>query len=490
VRVGLVALAFFLGIEAAGAQTPPPPATAHLAVSTTKLAAQQAFDEGLTLLYAFNPEEARRRFEHAAGLDPALAMAYWGIAMSWGVNINSGFEPANQRLGREAAHRATALAQDATPLERGLIDAASKRFAYDLKADAATSARAYRDAMDALARRFPDNDDVQALAVEAALDVTPWGYWDGGQPAAGIASAIARLETVLKRDQEHIGANHFLIHALEQSPHPDRALAAAARLNAMALEPAAEHLAHMPAHIYMQVGDYHAAGNANARALDLFDAYLAGEHANGHENYRPHDCAFAVDAYMMSGEAAAALRSARRCSARLVAEVIVRFRRWAELGTAADLPFAHGMAAVVDGHIAQAEADARNLEAAKSEVTSIAALLVRAKIAAARGDRDGEIATLRRAVAKQDLEGYGEPPEFFFPVRESLGGALLRAGRPVDAERVFRDDLDKNESNPRSLYGLAESLRRQGRTTEAEAAQQSFAAAWRYADATLAINDL
>jgi Tfp pilus assembly protein PilF len=488
VRVGLVALVFFLGIGAAGAQTPP--ATAHLAVSTAKPAAQQAFDQGLTLLYAFNPEEARRRFERAAVLDPALAMAYWGIAMSWGVNINSGFEPSNQRLGREAAHRATASAQDATPLERGLIDAAVKRFAYDRKADAASSARAYRDAMDALARRFPDNDDLQALAVEATLDVSPWGYWDGGQPVAGIAAAIARLETVLKRDPEHIAANHFLIHALEESPHPERALSAAERLNAMPLEPAAEHLAHMPAHIFMQLGDYHAAGNANARALDLFDAYLGGEHADGHENYRPHDCTFAVDAYMMSGESAAALRSARRCSARLAAEVSMRFRRWTELGGVSDLPFAHGMAAIVAGHIAQAEADARNLDAAKSDIASIAALLVRAKIAAARGDRDGEIAALRRAVANQDLEGYGEPPEFFFPVRESLGGALLRAGRPADAERIFRDDLDKNKANPRSLYGLAESLRRQGRTAEADAAQQSFAAAWRYADATLAINDL
>ena len=496
-RPCLALFLFFFVVRTASAQTPtaaPSFALAHFAVTTKSAEAQHAFDEGLTLLYAFNPDEARRRFQHAGALDPSCAMAHWGIAMSWGVNVNSDFDPVDQRNGRAAIAQAVTLMKQATSLERALIGAASERFAFDRQGDAARSATAYRDTMSAVARAFPDGDDVQALAAEAAMDVTPWAFWtNDGKPAAATPGIVARLEDVLARDPGNIGANHFLIHALEQSPHPEGAQAAADRLAAMHFEPAAEHLTHMPAHIYMHVGEYHAAGEVNVRALDMFDAYLDSDHATGHEGYRSHDCTFAVEAFMMSGEHDAAERSAARCarSATLKAYVAVRFRRWADLSAiGSEQHFAHGMAAAVAGRAADAEGDAHALEASKGAVAQISALLIRAKLAASRGERDAEIAALRRAVEIQDREGYSEPPAFFFPVRESLGGALLRAGRFDEAARAFSADLARNPKNPRSLFGSAACLRSQGLDAEAAAAQQAFTTAWRYADSPLDIKEL
>jgi tetratricopeptide (TPR) repeat protein len=503
VRGLLAALAFLSTLGGAVAQTAPPgaptpgnsTAIAHRVVSTSNAAAQRDFDEGLTLLYAFNPEEARVRFQHAASLDPALAAARWGVAMSWGININTDFDPAGQREGREAIATALRLAGKASPVERALIGAAIHRFAFDRKADADRSARAYADAMQHVAREFPTDDDVQALAAEASLDIAPWSYWNAdGRPMPGIEPIIAQLQSVLTRDPNHIQANHLLIHALEESPHPEGALAAADRLNADVFEPGAEHLAHMPAHTYMAVGDYHAAGVANTRALDLFDAYLGPEHATGHETYRPHDCTFAVDAYMMSGEHAAAQREATRCersSLALASEVAIRFGRWAELAAMkTDLHFAHGMSAALAGRPIEAEADAHALETQPSDNDRIAGAVLRGRIARGRGDRPSELAALVRAVQIQDAQGYSEPPSFFYPVRETLGGAYLRAARYEDAERTFRADLVKHPRNPRSLLGLSGALASEGKAAEAQRMQDAFAQAWRWADGALDINQL
>jgi tetratricopeptide (TPR) repeat protein len=472
------------------------PVLAHRPVSSTSPAAQRAFDEGLTLLYAFNPQEARRSFERAAAADPGFGLAQWGIALSWGVNLNTSYDPATQRHGHDAAAKAQALEAGASPVERALIDAAVARYARTGKNDGDASAAAYVDAMLRAVERFPDDDDVQVIAAEAEMDATPWDYWkaDGKPSNPRVLDIVARLQNVLAANPAHIQANHLLIHALEESPHPEGALASADRLAADAFAPAAEHLAHMPAHTYMRVGNYHAAGLANTRAIDLFDAYLASDRAHGHEGYRGHDCRFAVVAYMMSGEEDAAGREARRCdgsSPVLAAEVAVRFRRFAGLAqSAATLPFAHGMAVAAGSRPLDAEADAKTLDKERDGVADIAAAVVRGAIARARGDHAAEIASLERAVKLQDAEGYSEPPTFFFPVRESLGGALLRADRPLDAERVFRADLVKNPQNPRSLFGLATALDRSGRADAAAQTLAAFREAWRFAATPLDVGAL
>lgn len=121
--------------------------TAHRCVSTAIPEAQDAFDDGLTLLYAFDPEEARRAFERAASADPTLAIAWWGVANTYAPNINTSYDPADQKRGRDTIARATALRAHASPAERALIDATTQRFAYVGAKDEALSAKAYRDAM-------------------------------------------------------------------------------------------------------------------------------------------------------------------------------------------------------------------------------------------------------------------------------------------------------------------------------------------------------
>jgi tetratricopeptide (TPR) repeat protein len=501
----LVAVAFLSSLARAAAQpdgapssTPSPSdayVRAHRPVTTHNAEAQRAFDEGLTLLYGFNPEESRRAFRRASELDPGLAMAYWGTAMSFGVNINTPYDPAAQRRGRDAIAAAREREATASAVERALIEAADKRYTVTAKGESDRSARAFRDAMQTAADAFPGDDDVLTIAAESAMDTRPWALWtDDGRPQPGTEQIIAQLQRVLARDPQHVGANHYLIHALEASPHPADALDAARRLAGDRFEPAAEHLIHMPAHIFMRTGEYDAAARSNERAVAAFHEYFAASHEQGHESYYGHDCLFAVDAFMMAGEYAESKRAAANCQARaklLAGYAAIRFRRWADLNPAAGVSsFTQGMAAAAAGRFDEALRVARSLEGDKADTALLGAHVVRAKVHSMRSERDGEIDELGKAVAIQDREGYGEPPDWFFPVRESLGGAYYRAGRFAEAERIFRNDLAHNPRNPRSLFGLARTLEREGRSDEVADAQRQFDIAWQRADARLTMEDL
>ena len=457
-------------------------------------AAQAAFDDGLTLLYAFNPPEARRSFQRAVAADPKLAIAWWGVAMSYGVDINQSYDPASPRQAQAALLRARTFASVATPAERALINAAIVRFGFSGPNDAAHSATAYRDAMQIAADAFPQDDDVETLTAEAELDVHPWAFFHpDGTPDGDTPATIARLQTVLARSPHHIGANHFLIHATEESPHPELGVPSADALAALTFEPAAEHLIHMPAHTYMRVGRYHDAGDANARAVAAFRTYLASDPA-GHGDYFGHDCAFGVDAYLMSDESAKAHAVARACErngATMAQLVDVRFRNWGALAKDDnDGPFPLGMAAAARADEPAAIKEQKSLRGETDQVSRIEYALLGAAIARERKQPDAEIDALRKAVAIQDDSGYSEPPRFFYPARESLGGALYRAGRYADADAVFRADLERNPNNPRSLFGLARSLERQGLADDAKAVDARFVAASRQADVPFDMNDL
>jgi tetratricopeptide (TPR) repeat protein len=502
VRPALVVLALLLAAPAA-AQTPfpqptttaaPDPVRTHRTVSTSNAEAQAAFDQGLTLLYAFNPEEARRAFDRATKADPALAMAWWGTAMSHGININLGFDPAEQARGRDAIGRAQSLESGASPVERELIEAAAVRFKYLQAKDADMSARTYRDAMNVAAGNFPADDDVQTLAAEAEMDAHPWGYFSSdGVPAAGTLGIIDRLQTVLARSPHHIGANHYLIHALEESPHPERALAAADYLASIPLEPAAEHLMHMPAHAYMRAGHYHEAGVANARAIAAYRLYLAAEPA-GHADYFGHDCVFGVEAFLMSDESGAAHELAQACERHGVTMsqiVDERFHRWDALDKDDTLgSFSIGMLAATHDRVAAARAQLKSIGAGQDTVSKIEYQLLDASIARSEGRSADEIAALQRAVPLEDDTWYSEPPRFWFPVRESLGAAFFRAGQYAEAEATFRTDLERNPDNPRSLYGLARTLEKEGRTDGAADVDKRFAAASSHADVAFDMKDL
>ena len=197
----------------------------HHPVSTKNPEAQRFFDQGLTLVYAFNHEEAVRSFRRAAALDPQMAMAYWGIAYALGPNINLDVDPEREKAAYEAEQKALALSPHAPENERAYIEALAKRYSNDPKVDLKKLAVDYKNAMGALVRRFPNDLDAATLYAESAMDLRPWQLWTAdGRPAEGTEEIIAVLESVLKRDPKHIGAIHYYIHAVEASPHPEKAL--------------------------------------------------------------------------------------------------------------------------------------------------------------------------------------------------------------------------------------------------------------------------
>ena len=190
---------------------------------TANVQAQRFFDQGLTLVFAFQHEEAIRSFERAAQLDPASAMAWWGKALAHGPHMNNPHvSPEDSAAGFAAVETARTLAK--TDVEKALIDAMSKRYAAKAPDDRARLDRAYADAMRALVTKNPNDVDIAVLWADAALTLHPWKTWTkAGKPEKGTLDVVTALEAVLAKSPLHPGANHLLIHALEASPTPERA---------------------------------------------------------------------------------------------------------------------------------------------------------------------------------------------------------------------------------------------------------------------------
>jgi tetratricopeptide (TPR) repeat protein len=493
------------------------------------------------MVFAYQPEEAGQAFREAAHLDPTLAMAWWGIALNLGPNINVGPTAANAASAADALARASLLAAErASPSERDYVNALSKRYTSAPNPDFDELASDYRDAMRVLVQKYPADADARALFAEAMMDLHPWRLWDtSGDPAPGTRELVDSIERGLESQPGHIGLLHFYIHALEASTDAARAFPAAQRLAALPMEPAAAHLVHMPAHIYMRVGNWEAAVEANEHAThDALDYRLSNnpkaQRACGH-------CAdFLSYAYMMQGNLGHARQAADNYQ-QLNSDpsdaiaVRVRFGQWDELLSFAqpgdesktdahDLHalqgfwhFARGMAFAGKHHLSEAQAELDALRAAAAlmpaapgfdgppdvlhvndKITQavdvydakIAAAILESRIAEARRQLPRALELMRTAVKLQDEMPYSEPPPWFYPVRESLGALMLRAGSAAEAESVFRESLRRTPNDPRALLGLSAALRAQGRKTEAAAAQAQFEAAWRYSDRPLSVSDI
>lgn len=507
--------------------------THHHLVSTKNREAQRFFDQGLSLIYAFNHEEAAKAFRRAAELDQNLAMAYWGIALAVGPNYN---EPTidleRMKAAYEAIQKALALSAQGPEHERAYIIALAKRFTLDPQPDPKRLSREYKDAMKELAHRYPDDLDAGVLYADSLMNLNPWQLWTkDGKPAPGTEEIIAVLENVLKRDPNHLGANHLYIHAVEASPSPERALPSAQRLGTLA--PAAGHLVHMPGHIYIRTGDYEASAKANEAAAEADRAYIHDTGARGMYTamYYSHNLHFLVESYGRMGSYREALRSAEQLSehARLHLKdmpmvesflpstifIKLRFAHWDEalhmaaperslVMTNAIWHFARGVAFAATGRVSEAQKEKKIfLDIAKgipndaqfglnslSSVLKIAEHVLDARIAWAQGNKAAAIAFWRQAVGAQDALNYDEPPGWYYPVRESLGAALLQSGSLAESEQIFRDDLKMNPRNGRSLFGLMESLKAQGKTVAASLVEREFERAWKNADAKLRIDDL
>jgi tetratricopeptide (TPR) repeat protein len=520
------------GSRAATKNEPPPRLMSglgdvHHPVSTKNRQAQQFFDQGLKLVYGFNHDEARRSFQHAAELDPKLAMAWWGVALTLGPNYNLPVDLEREKASYDAVQRAVSLQESGSDPERAYINALVVRYSNDPHVDLHALDRAYKEAMGKLAARYPDDLDAVTLYAESIMNLNPWHLWTpDGKPAEGTDEIVATLESVLKRDPNHIGANHYYIHAVEASLHPERALPSAGRLEKLA--PAAGHLAHMPAHIYARVGDHSASAHCNEAAIAADKKFLGETNEQGvyRMMYYSHNLHFLAFASCMNGNFA----EAKDAAAKLVANVapgvkampmlegflptpivvLFAFDRWNDIlklpapdksleSTSAVWHSLRGIAFANIGKTSEAEQEQKGFrdlvakippERMYDQLNNAGAVfkihehLLAAEIARSRHDDKAALDSLKQAVAAEDALNYSEPPPWYPPVRPTLGRLLLATNQAAGAEKVFRDDLDRNPRDARALAGLRDSLNAQGRKYEADQIDQQFHAAWKVAAVT------
>ncbi|MQA28208.1 MAG: hypothetical protein GEU82_00005 [Luteitalea sp.] len=500
----------------------------HLPVTTSSAAAQRFIDQGVRLLVAFNHPEALRAFREAARLDSGLAMAYWGQAMSLGPNLNAPMSAENGRLAHDAVTRARAAAAPASDRERALVNALALRYAADSKADRGELDAAYAAAMREVAGRYPDDSEIQTIYADAVMNTMPWDYWHkDGSPKPETSTVIATLEGVIAREPDHAGAHHYYIHVMEASGTPERAEKSADRLGS--LMPAAGHIVHMPAHIYLRVGRYADAAEANERAIAADEDYLAQCQAQGlyPVTYYPHNLHFLWAAATLEGRSEVAVEAARRVAAKVphhhagalgwtadfpVTPLLAyaRFGKWKDILTEprppADQPYAVGiwhyaraLAFVADNRLDRAQTELAELKTVMAHEAfgsalknlplltnlQIASRIAAGETAARRGQVDEATRLLSEAVTIEDGIPYNEPPVWHHPPRQVLGALLLEGGRARDAEEVYREDLKRFRENGWSLFGLMQALKAQGRTVEAADVQRRLATAWTRADITL-----
>ena len=497
--------------------------TLALRITTRSAGAQTYFNQGLRLAFAFNHAEAQRAFQAAQKLDPQCAACFWGEALVLGPNINAPMMPEANAPALAALAKAVALTNRAGAKERALIEALRSRYAEDPKAERAALDGAYVDAMKKVATRYPNDDTIRTLYAESAMDTQPWDYWeaDGTKPKGRGAEIVSSLERVLARNPKHPGAIHLYIHAVEASTKPERALAGAERLGA--LMPGAGHIVHMPAHIYYRVGQYRRSLETNKQAVAVDERYFQGSPSDPMYRgaYYPHNIHFVMVSAQMGGDGATAIDAAKKLDASVSAELAKQFQimepvkaapfttrlQFAEPDAVLVLPKpddqlvlvramyhyarAVALARKKDAAAARAETDALATLEAKADFTpydpwgvpakvivQTARLVALGRIADAAGDLAGAAKAYEEAIALEDSLSYTEPPYWYYPVRQSLGGVRLRQGRLDDAERAFRDSLARVRNNGWALAGLAEVYHQKGDRNGEAAARRAYGRAW------------
>jgi tetratricopeptide (TPR) repeat protein len=499
----------------------------HREIRTSVPLAQTFFDEGLTLLYGFNHDEAFRSFQRAAALDTLSPMPHWGMALALGTNIN---DPAPaDRIAKAATHLADAVRRAAagSAVEQGLVAALARRYAVDSTVEQSVREQAYSDAMGSLAKAHPGDADVSTLYAESMMNLHPWRlYRPDGTPESWTPAIVATLERVLTAQPTHPGANHYYVHAVEASKTPERATPSATRLET--LVPGAGHLVHMPSHIYIRTGQYAKAARSNEIAAGVDERYLS---RTGTDNfyamaYFSHNLQFEAAAAMFSGNRAEAMRAAKRTAtlthpmaagmamlepfAAMELLVQARYGDWPAILATSPPPaqrvlqtglyrWARGVAFANTQRTAEAAVELDSLTRVQSRVPKEAmvgpvnwggdVLLVaiadlQGYIAQAHGDLPGAIEAFTRAVRAEDRLGYNEPPDWLFPERERLGVVLLVAGKASQAAATFRAELDAHPGNPRAMFGLWQSLVA-SRDAGAAAMRARFDEAWKDADVAL-----
>ena len=496
--------------------------TLHYAI-TTAPQAQRFFDQGLRLAYAFNHGEALRAFRKARTLDPSCAMCYWGEALVLGPNINAPMAATSVAPAFEAANNAKAAIDNETQKERALIAALTKRYSQDQNPDRSLLDKAYADAMEAMAASYPDDDQIVLLYVESLMDLQPWDYWNAtGTEAKGRAAEMVTLvERVLARSPNHPGAIHFYIHLTESSADPHRAIPYARRLGR--LMPGAGHLVHMPFHTFFRVGMYKEAIAANKAAVRADENYIARSAPVGMYPvaYYPHNVHSLMVSAQMAGDGATVIDSAEKLG-RIVSDTAAKqvaliqpvkaapYFAHAQFSDATtimslsdpgdDFPYVQGMwryaravGLAYAGNVSAAKLEADAIEKLvqdgnfdnltafgipAKETLRIAMHVALGRIAQSQKDWAAAVQHFEAAVALEDTLAYSEPPNWYYPTRQSLGASLALAGDLDEAEKVLRVSLQRWPNNGWALYGLAHIYEQRGNRADARAAKRLFKKAW------------
>jgi tetratricopeptide (TPR) repeat protein len=491
------------------------------AIQTTSPEAQKYFDQGLSLMYGFNRYEALRSFRKAAELDSQAPMPQWGIAMATGPYINLDGDPTYDMKTSCAAIDAARKLRISSERERTYIEAAGARCPEFKAPDA------YIAAMRALAERWPDDLDAVTLYAESLMLPTRWHWYSNDStPAKGMPDAERALESVLRRWPDHPGANHLYIHAVESSPTPERAIPSAQRL--MGITPGEGHMVHMPGHIWLVLGDWEMAAAVNERAAEVDRQYFAatGVTDGSYPMYYVHNLHFIAYARTMQGHRAAALKASADLAAAIapLAEAmpemadpfvpvpwfnLVRLGEWDAVLKLSQPKsplklasvywhYVRALAFHARGDRGTAERERSAFEDGRKQAPADAmwgqnpagpVLELASEILAARIEGNA-VVHLKRAVEIQDGLVYDEPPAWYYPVRESLGAALLKDGQATAAEAVFREGMRRSPRNGRMLFGLMEALRVEGKKEESEWVRKEFEAVWAKSDVRLVVGEM
>jgi tetratricopeptide (TPR) repeat protein len=534
-RFAIVALlsAWFCGLSGAAAQDSKPAVPLYEGlgaysrkVTTASADAQRYINQGLCFLFAFNHDEAIRSFQQAAKLDPPCAMAWWGVALANGPHINNPVvPPEREKAAWQALSKAQSLVAQASAVERALIDALAKRYADPQPEDRKPLDEAYAAAMRQVWKAHSNDPDVGALFAESMMDLRPWDLWTpDGQPQPGTEEIVATLEAVLAKAPHHPLAMHLYVHAIEASPHPEKALEPTNLLRTA--QPGLGHLIHMPSHIDVRLGRWPQAIETNAKAIEADRKYRAqSPEQDFYRIYMAHNHHMLAYAAMMRGQSALAISAINDLAKGIPAdwlkknaaiadgftampiEVLVRFGRWDEVLAAPEppdyLPIARAMRRVARGIAFAAKGDLDNAKQEQqafatarravgeeatfgnnkaADLLAIAELMLDGEILVRAGQIDIGIARLREAAQREDQLRYSEPPDWIHPIRHALGATLLAAGRAAEAEKIYREDLARQPNNGWSLYGLSRSLHLQNKPAEANQIEVRFREVWRDAD--------
>ena len=499
-------------------------------VTTDSARAQLFINQGVMLAYGFNHAEATRSFQEAARLDPDCAMAYWGMALVLGPNINLPMSPDAEPQAYALIQKALALKKGASEKEQAYIDALATRYSGEQNPDRTALDRAYAEAMRKLHERYPDDLDAATFYAESLMDLRPWNYWTRDmQPYPETRQIHRVLESVMARNSNHPGAIHLYIHAVELG-RPELAEAGAERLRKLA--PGAGHLVHMPSHIFRRIGRYADASSSNEDAIAADEDYIVQCRAQGVYPlaYYPHNIHFLWDSATMEGRSQTAIAAARKAASSipggawrevpllhqfLVAPLFsyTRFGKWDLILSEPPPPddslfwmgvwhYTRGLAFTAGGKLESAKNELGRLQGIAAQksmdgyrvtfsrngakaILDIAVEVLAGELDAKRGDYDRAVARLHRAVLLEDNLIYNEPPDWHVPVRQSLGAVLLEAGRAAEAEAIYWQDLRLNPENGWSLFGLIQSLRAQGKAETAAAIETRFDNAWKQSDVSL-----